>query len=244
MIKHIINSYREVGYDWIEFPTQQHQLLQYSNKNSIDSPDEHSILDRLYSDEVTIDFNNKKHINRSLPLSITGAVNRKLKIGFGISALRNILSTLGLGNLGAKLNSSSFEYININYDDLEMEEIFENVLRSFLFTADPIDVGYNDEPFKRDLEKGIYIYSGVLYATNLQIVLKRKKDFDANINASFRDFVEGKFEVSNNKDEDLIMKSKDGIRMPIALKIHKAEWDKGEFDFKDFKAITYKKNVV
>ena len=220
---------RQSGYDIIDSPIRNHKPLQLwlqKPNNAIELYYEH--ISHAFVSEV------KLKIIEDKALKVSYGQEQDYKFNIGITVLEELLSSLGLGNLGLAASFNGGKKVSISYNNSKTLTVASGEISNYLSTA---DFKYPNREFMRNVNRdNILIVSGVLMARNLKATIETDKNISAKVEAQLIEAVEGKVDFKLISDNKLEMISEGNAPFPIAIKANRIDYDKGEF--KKMKIVT------
>ena len=214
---------RQSGYDFIDSPIRNHKPLQLWLKkphNTVDLYYE-NIVDALVS-EVKLDIIEDK------ALSVNYKQKQDYKFNIGIAVLDDLLTSLGLGSLGLSANFNMGKNVSISYNSSKTLTVASGEISNYLSFA---DFKYPNPALLRNANRdNIIIISGILSAKDFKATIETDKDISAKVEAELIKIGEGKVDFKLLSNKILELKSEGNTPFPIAVKAHRIDYDKGEFN--------------
>jgi len=214
---------RQAGYDLIDGPIRNHKPLQLWLKKPFNAIE-------LYYEHVTHALTGKTDLNivEDSALRVTYNQKQNYKFNIGITVLDDILTSLGLGNLGLNTSFSSGKQVTLSYNNSKTVLIPQGELSHYLSNA---DFNHPNKDFLRNANRdNIIIISGVLLAKDLKATIETTSDIDANLELELNSIADGKVSFTKTSNNELEMISEGNAPFPIAVKANRIDWDKGEFN--------------
>lgn len=214
---------RNQGYDLIEGPIRNHNLLQLWLKKSFNDV-------QLYYSHVKHAFVSPAEMTviENSALNVDATTKDTYSFNIGISVLEEILKSLGLGTFEISSKIKSGKKVTISYDNSITKEVPIGEIHSFLASAD------FKHPNKALLKNAncdnILIISGVLFAKNLVVEIETDFSLSADLVIKLNNAVDGKLDFSMLNEGKLKMVSSGNNYFPIAVKADRIDFDKGHFD--------------
>ena len=220
---------RQSGYDFIDSPIRNHKPLQLwlqKPNNAVELYYEH--ISHALVSEV------KLKIIEDNALTVSYGQKQNYKFNIGITVLEELLSSLGLGNLGLSASFNAGKNVSISYNNSKTLTIASGDISNYLSSA---DFKYANREFLRNANRdNILIISGILMARDLKATIETELDIDVELEAQLIEAVEGKVDFKMLSGKKLEMKSEGNSPFPIAIKANRIDYDKGEF--KKMKIVT------
>ena len=220
---------KKAGYDLIESPVRNHKLTQLWLKKDFDKI-------QMYYDQISFAMKSDVELTviTNSALTVNSTSKNEYNFNIGLTALEEILKSLGLANLNLSAEIKSGKKVSISYDNSITKEIQLGQLEQYLSNYDflhPNILLYNN------LNKNdVIIVTGVLYAKNLKVEIETDLEISAEVKAKLTDLAEGKIDFSSSSTKKLVMTAETGDHYPIAVKASRLNFNKGVF--KNHKMIT------
>jgi len=220
---------RKVGYDLITSPIRNHKPLQLWLEKTFNSVElYYENVSHALSSDVTL------NILEDDALSVNYEHEQEYNFNIGLTVLEELLTSLGLGNLGL---SSKFEHgkkVTLSYSNSKTLSVAVGEISNFISTA---DFKYPNRDFMRNANRdNILIISGVLTAKDVKATIETDFEISAELETKLIEMVDGKIDFNLVSGKKLEMKSEGNSPFPIAVKANRIDWDKGEF--KKTKVVT------
>lgn len=213
---------RQSGYDFIDSPIRNHKPLQLWLKkphNSVELYYEH-ISHAFVSDVILNSFQDDA-------LTVNYGQKQDYKFNIGITVLEDLLTSIGLGNLGLGVKFKGGKQVSISYNNSKTITVASGEISNFLSTA---DFKYpNRELMKNANKDNIIIISGVLTAKDIKATIETDLELSAELEAQLIKAVDGKLDFNFISGKKLEMISEGNSSFPIAVKANRIDFDKGEF---------------
>lgn len=214
---------RGAGFDMIDSPIRNHKPLQLWLKKPGDPVD-------LYYENIehALKSEQKLAIFEDSALSVSYQNSQEYKFNIGITVLEELLTSLGLGNLGLNTGFEGGKNVSISYNSSNTMMVASGELANFL---DQADFHHPNRDFMRNANAdNILVITGVLVAKDFHATIETKVKIDADLEAKFNKVAEGKVKFSLKGERKLEMISEGNAAFPIAVKANRIHWDKGEFN--------------
>ena len=225
----LTKTLRESGYDLIESPVRNHQLLQLWLKRPMNEVP-------LYYSHIRHAFKSSAALNEveSTALNVDSTTKNEYGFNIGLSVLEDILGSLGLASFDLSTEIKSGKKVTISYDNSITREVPIGEIQNYLSTSD--FVHSNKRLLKNVNRDNIIIISGTLLAKNLVVELETDFEIKADLVAKLNGMGDGKLDFSKNSNSSLKMESSSNRYFPVAIKADRIDFDRGVFD--DTKIIT------
>ncbi|MFY0631039.1 MAG: hypothetical protein JXR05_11705 [Flavobacteriaceae bacterium] len=214
---------KDSGYDLIESPIRNQKLLQLWLKRTFDDID-------LYYENVTHPFDSPVELSVSDDPALTVDSTYKVdyKFNIGLSVVGKLLESFGLGMLDLSSKINKGKKISISYDNSVTKEVTTGVLENYFFAS---DFKYKNPRFIKYLNRDkVIIISGIMLAKNLVVEIETDSAVEAGLEAKLNEIADGKANFTKESDSVLKMKSVGNSYFPIAVKLHRIDFDRGTFD--------------
>lgn len=214
---------KDNGYDLIESPIRNQKLLQLWLKRTFDDID-------LYYESVTHPFDSPVALNvvQNPALNVDSTYKVSYKFNIGLSIVGKLLESLGLGMLDLSSKINKGKKISISYDNSITKEVPTGVLEDYFSSS---DFKYKNPRFIKYLNRDkVIIISGIMLAKNLIVEIETDSDLEAGLEAKLNEIADGKADFTKESDSTLKMKSVGNSYFPIAAKLHRIDFDRGNFD--------------
>lgn len=218
----LTKSLRKQGYDLIDGPVRNHNLLQLWLKKSFNDVQlYYSHIDHAFTSDVK--FNEIENT----ALNIDSTTKNKYGFNIGITLVEEILKSLGLGMFELSTEVSSGKMITISYDNSITKEVPIGEVQSYLSSA---DFKHPNRPLLNNANRdNILIITGVLYAKNLVVEIETDFNLDSNLMTKLDTIADGKIDFSMENKNMIKMISSGNNFFPIAVKADRIDFDKGHF---------------
>ena len=213
---------RKQGYDLIEGPIRNHNLLQLWLKTMFNDVE-------LYYAQLQHAFTSSVVLHEIENQALRIDANTKDEYGFniGISLLEDILDSLGLGAFKLFLEMVSGKKVSISYDHSITKEIPIGEIQNYLSNA---DFKHPNKALLKNANKdNILIISGVLFAKSLVVEIETDFYMDSDFISDLTNLVDGKLNISILSENSLKMVSKGKSFFPVAVKASRIDFYKGHF---------------
>ena len=221
----LTKTLRKQGYDLIEGPIRNHNLLQLWLKTMFNGVKlYYAHLQHAFKSSVVLyEIENKA-------FRIDASVKDEYGFNIGISLLEDILDSLGLGAFKLLLEIVSGKKISISYDHSITKEIPIGEIQNYLLNSDFLHP--NRALLNNANKDNILIISGVLFAKNLVVEIKTDFSIDADFVSELTNLVDDKLNLSILSKNSLKMVSKGENFFPVAVKASRINFYKGHLDRK------------
>lgn len=213
---------RQSGYDFIDSPIRNHKPLQIwlqKPHNAVELYYEH--ISHALVSEV------KLKITEDKALTVNYGQKQNYKFNIGITVLEELLTSLGLGNLGLTSSFKNGKSVTISYNNSKTLSVPSGEISNYLSTA---DFKYPNREFMRNANRdNLLVISGVLMARDLKTTIETNTDISAEVEAQLIEAAEGKLNFKMISGKKLEMISESNTLFPIAVKANRIDFDKGEF---------------
>jgi hypothetical protein len=219
----LTKTLRNQGYDLIEGPIRNHNLLQLWLKKPFNDVE-------LYYSNINQAFTNNVELHEveNEALNIDSTTKDEYEFNIGISLLEEILESLGLGTFKLSAKVKSGKKVTISYDNSLTKEVPIGEIQNYLSSADFKHP--NKALLKNANRDNLLITSGVLFAKNLVVEIETDFTLDADLVVKLNKSVDGKLDFSINSKSKLKMISSGNSFFPVAVKADRIYFDKGHFD--------------
>ncbi len=213
---------RKRGFDLIDSPIRNHKPLQLWLKKPLNPVE-------LYYEHIAhaLEAESELTVIEDQALSVDYSNEQNYKFNVGITILENLLTSLGLGNLGLNVKLSGGKKVSLSYDNSKTLSVPLGNLQQYLSEADfkhPNPVFLHNANHDR-----ILVISGALVAKNLKATFESNVDFSADVDVELTELASGKAEFNFDSKKKLVMTSEGNSFFPVAVKANRIDWDKGEF---------------
>jgi len=218
----LTKTLRKQGYDLIEGPIRNHNLLQLWLKTMFNDVELYyaHIQHAFTSSVVLYEIENQA-------LRIDATTKDEYGFNIGISLLEDILDSLGLGEFKMSLEIVSGKKVSISYDHSITKEIPVGEIQNYLSNADFKHP--NKALLKNANKNNILIISGILFAKNLVVEIETDFSIDSNFVSDLTNLVDGKLNFSILSENSFKMVSKGKSFFPVAVKASRIDFYKGHF---------------
>jgi hypothetical protein len=219
----LTKTLRNQGYDLIEGPIRNHNLLQLWLKKPFNDVE-------LYYSNINHAFTSNVELREVEKAALNVDSTTKDEYGFniGISLLEETLKSLGLGTFELSAEVKSGKKVSISYDNSVTKEVPIGEIQNYLSSADFKHP--NKALLKNANRDNILIISGVLFAKNLVVEIETDFTLDADLVVKLNKIVDGKLDFSMISESKLKMVSSGNSFFPVAVKADRIDFDKGHFD--------------
>jgi hypothetical protein len=219
----LTKTLRNQGYDLIEGPIRNHNLLQLWLKKPFNDVE-------LYYSNIKHAFSSEVELNTIQNPSLNVDSTTKDEYGFniGISLLEEILKSLGLGTFELSTEVKSGKKVTISYDNSITKEVPIGEIQNYLSSSDFTHP--NRALLKNANRDNILIISGILFAKNLVVEIETDFTLNADLVIKLNAIADGKLDFSMNSESKLKMVSSGNNFFPVAVKADRIDFDKGHFD--------------
>jgi len=214
---------RKAGYDLIDSPVRNHKLLQIWIKNVGDPP-------TMYYQHIdhALESSVKLESVEDTALSVNHRHKQDYNFNIGITVLDNLLTALGLGNLGASLSIQGGKNVTISYSNSKTLVVPVGTVEQFLNTSDFTHP--NKNLLKNANRNKLLLITGILVAQDVKATIETTNTIDASLEANLNELAEGRAVFSHSNDNMLEMTSEGNTYFPIAIQAYRLDWDHGEYD--------------
>ena len=219
----LIKLLRGQGYDYIDGPIRNQQVLQVWNKKDSERNTFFEMLDKLFISSVElIPYENPA-------LFVNYSATAEYNINIGITALEQLLKSLNSNNLGLNNKIKTGKSVSIAYDNAKTIDYAYGNLSNFFYDK-KTDFKYaNPELLDQANRNNLLLITGMLYAQNLEVHIKTYTDLDTNLGLELTKLAGGKVDFSMASSKEIVMKSELGKAFPIAVKAFRLSFDKGKY---------------
>ncbi|AXT19920.1 hypothetical protein D7030_02015 [Flavobacteriaceae bacterium AU392] len=218
----LTKSLRKQGYDLIDGPIRNHNLLQLWLKKSFNDVQlYYSHIDHAFTSDVK--FNEIENT----ALNVDSTTKNKYGFNIGITLVEEILKSLGIGMFELSTEVSSGKMITISYDNSITKEVPIGEVQSYLSNA---DFKHPNRPLLNNANRdNILIITGVLCAKNLVVEIETDFNLNSNLMTKLDTMAGGKIDFSMENKNMMKMVSSNNNYFPIAIKANRIDFDKGHF---------------
>ncbi|MRT92272.1 hypothetical protein [Ancylomarina sp. 16SWW S1-10-2] len=219
----LTKTLRDQGYDLIEGPIRNHNLLQLWLKKPFNDV-------QIYYSHIDHAFTSKVDLNQveNIALNIDSTTKDEYRFNIGISLLDEILKSLGLGTFELSSEVKSGKKVTISYDNSVTREVPIGEIQNYLSNADFKHP--NKALLKNANQDNILVISGILFAKNLVVEIETDYSLDTNLVVKLNEIVDGKLDFSMLSESKLKMVSSGNSFFPVAVKADRIDFDNGHFD--------------
>ena len=214
---------RKQGYDLIQGPVRNHGLLQLWLKRPLDEPD-------LYYTHIDHAFESPIKLGkcRTKALNINHTIQNNYRFHIGLSVLNALRHALGMaGEFAPNVGLESGKQIGLSYDQVTSTEVAIGDVQNYLIVADFLHP--NKRLLKNANHNNLLLITGILVAKSIHIEIESEKQIDAAAKTEFSKLFNGKFELEHTSEKKLVMSANDIGSFPIAAKVHRIDFDGGQF---------------
>ncbi|MEM8764545.1 MAG: hypothetical protein AAGD88_12070 [Bacteroidota bacterium] len=225
---------KEVGYDLIDSPVRNHNVLQLWLKSPSGEAE-------LYYDHIDHALQSSQilEVVENEALSINYEQDLEYKFNIGLTFLDGLLTSLGLGNLGLSSLFNGGKQVSISYGDSKTLDIPIGLLENYLSDA---DFRHPNKALKKNANRDrILVITGVIMAKDLKVIIETNTTIDKSLETSITNALDGKIDYKKVSSKKLEMKSEGNSLFPVAVRASRIDWDRGEF--KKLKQITDNRNI-
>ena len=214
---------RKQGYDLIQGPVRNHGLLQLWLKRPLDEAElYYTHIDHAFKSPV------KLRKRRTKVLRINHTLQNKYRFHIGLSVLDGLRHALGMaGEFAPNGGLESGKQIGLSYDQVTSTEVAIGDVQNYLMVADFLHT--NKRLLKNANRNNLLLITGMLVAKSIHIEIETEKRIDAAAKTEFSKFFNGKFELERSSEKKLVMSANDIGLFPIAVKVHRIDFDGGQF---------------
>jgi hypothetical protein len=214
---------RSQGYDLIDGPVRNHQVLQLWLKRPFNDIE-------LYYNHIDHAFISTFPLNTetSAALEVNASLKNTYKFNLGLTTAQETLKSLGMGEveLGAKLKSG--KSVAISFDGSETTKVATGEVENYLSQA---DFRHPNPILLRNANRDqIILITGVLYASTLVVDIETEREMDTELVKDLVALGSGKVSFSQLAENQMQMISRPGFRFPVAVKANRLDFDKGIFN--------------
>ncbi|MCH1471060.1 MAG: hypothetical protein L7T85_00600, partial [Flavobacteriaceae bacterium] len=183
-----------------------HGLLQLWLKRPLDEAElYYTHIDHAFESPI------KLGKRRTKALRINHTVQNNYRFHIGLSVLDGLRHALGVvGELEPNVGLQSVKRVGLSYDQVTSTEVAIGDVQNYLKVADFLHP--NKRLLKNANRNNLLLITGVLIA---------KTEFSKLFN--------GKFELERDSEKKLVMSANDIGSFPIAVKVHRIDFDGGQF---------------
>ena len=216
---------RKQGYDLIQGPVRNHELLQLWLKRPLDEAELYYLhIDHAFESPV------KLGKRRTKVLNINHTIQNNYRFHIGLSVLDGLQRALGIGLAGdfaPSIYQVSGKRIGLSYDQITSTEVAIGEVQNYLTDADFLHT--NKRLLKNANRNNLLLITGILLAKSIHIEIETEKKIDADAKTEFLKLFNGKFELEASSEKKLVMSTNDIGSFPIAVKVHRIDFDGGQF---------------
>ncbi len=228
------NTLRKAGYDLIDSPVRNHKLLQIWIKDTGDPP-------TMYYQHLhhALESPVKLQTVEDAALSVNHRQKQDYNFNIGITVLDNLLTALGLGNLGGALSIQGGKNVSISYSNSKTLMVPVGSVEQFLNTS---DFTHPNKNLLRNANRNrLLLITGILVAQDVRAIIETSNAIDSTLEVNLNELAEGRAVFAHSKDNILEMTSEGNTYFPVAVQSYRLDWDHGEFD--RMKLITDDRNL-
>ena len=214
---------RKQGYDLIQGPVRNHGLLQLWLKRPLDEADlYYTHIDHALESPV------KLGKRRTKALNINHTVQNNYRFHIGLSVLNGLRNALGVaGEFEPNVGLQSGKRVGLSYDQVTSTEVAIGDVQNYLMDADFLHP--NKRLLKNANRNNLLLITGKLVAKSIHVEIESEKQIDSAAKTEFSKLFNGKFELERISENKLVMSANDIGSFPIAVKVHRIDFDGGQF---------------
>ncbi len=219
----LTKTLKNQGYDLIEGPIRNHNLLQLWLKKPFNDVE-------LYYSNIGHAFTGNVELREveNVALNVDSTTKDEYGFNIGISLLEEILKSLGLGIFELSAEVKSGKKVTISYDNSITKEVPIGEIQNYLSSADFKHP--NKALLKNANRDNILIISGVLFAKNLIVEIETDFTLETALLVKLNEIVDGKLDFSMISESKLKMVSSGNSLFPVAVKADRIDFDNGYFE--------------
>ena len=225
---------RKAGYDLIDGPVRNHKLLQMWLKDPGNPP-------TLYYRDIDHALTSPIELTvvEDPALNVDYKQKETFKFNIGITVLDQLLSSIGLANLGLSVAFGGGKSVSISFRNSKTLTVALGELEAYLGAS---DFSHPNRPLLDNANRNrILLISGILIAQDFKAVIETNTEFEAELEAKFNEIAEGKATFKRTSETKLAMSSEGNAFIPVAVQAHRLDWDNGEYS--DMNLITDNRNI-
>ena len=131
------------------------------------------------------------------------------------------------GEFAPNVGLESGKQIGLSYDQVTSTEVAIGDVQNYLMVADFMHP--NKRLLKNANRNNLLLITGMLTAKSIHIEIETEKKIDAAIKTEFSKLFNGKSESGHASENKLVMSANDIGLFPIATKVHRIDFDGGQF---------------
>lgn len=214
---------RKQGYDLIQGPVRNHGLLQLWLKRPLDEAElYYTHIDHAFESPI------KLGKRRTKALRINHTVQNNYRFHIGLSVLDGLRHALGVvGEFEPNVGLQSVKRVGLSYDQVTSTEVAIGDVQNYLMVADFLHP--NKRLLKNANRNNLLLITGVLIAKSIHFEIESEKQIDSAAKTEFSKLFNGKFELERASEKKLVMSANDIGSFPIAVKVHRIDFDGGQF---------------
>lgn len=224
---------KDNGYDLIESPIRNQKLLQLWLKQTFEDID-------FYYDHVNHALKSEVYLNvvENTSLQVDSTYKVDYKFNIGLSIVGKLLQSVGLGALDLSQKFSTGKRISISYDNSVTKEVPRGTLDLYFSNC---DLKYKNQNLLRNLNRAnVIVVSGILMAKNLVVEIETEKLIESGLEIELNEMANSNASFTRQSDNILKMNSVGDNYFPVAVKLHRIDFDRGRFD--DIKLVSDNRN--
>ena len=213
---------REQNYDLIDGPIRNQMPLQLWLKRPFNSAE-------LYYAHISHAFTSAIPLEEIENTALAINSDKKDEYGFnvGITALEDVLKSIGLGAVELNNKIKSGKKVTISYDNSHTKEYAVGNIESYLSSADFV---HPNPPLLRNSSRNnLIVLSGIVFAKNLVVDIETDFKIETALIASLNEMAEGNVDFTMSTVNKIKMVSSVNNFFPIAVKANRIDYDKGRF---------------
>ncbi len=219
----LVKILRGQGFDYIDGPIRNHQILQVWIKKDNEVSTIFDPLDKLFTSPVKL----IPYENAALFVNYSSTVDYNINVG--ITALEQLLKSANLGDLGLGVKIKGGKSVSIAYDNAKTIDYGYGNVSNFFYDKGADFKYENKELLAQANRNNLLLITGILFAQNLEVHIKTDVDIESNLGTELTKLANGKIDFSLTNSKELVMKSDLGTTFPIAVKAFRLNFDKGKY---------------
>ncbi|MFM7222520.1 MAG: hypothetical protein ACKO03_03725 [Bacteroidota bacterium] len=213
---------RGAGYDLIEGPVRNHQPLQLWLKRGFDQPElYYQHIDHAFSAPTALD------LREDPALSVDSTYQLEHTFHVGMTVVGEILESIGVPRLDLTVELGIGRKVKIGYKDSMTRAVPLGELTAYLSEADFLHV--NPVLLKHLHRNQMFILSGIVFAQKLEVAIEAEHEFDSKGIAKLSKLKDPSVALKFEGKSVLKMEASGNGMFPIAVKVNRIDFDKGEF---------------
>jgi len=131
------------------------------------------------------------------------------------------------GEFAPNVGLESGKQIGLSYDQVTSTEVAIGGVQNYLMVADFLHP--NKRLLKNANRNNLLLITGILVAKSIHVEIESENKIDSTTKTEFSKFFNGKFELERASEKKLVMSANDIGFFPIAVKVHRIDFDGGQF---------------